>query len=184
MIVGASSPILQDLHATSTTGKVEMPGPEIWANAASSLLQDVPLTEAPGLDRHPPDRPPRRGDPPGQPARAQVALAAGRGGAGGRVHDRDADCVQQRLIWTFVFPLLALAIGTLGTLAVLYVGEAIERERVRDMFSRFVPGDVVDQVLESANENLRLGGVERDCTILFQTCAGSRASRRVRRRSG
>ena len=64
-------------------------------------------------------------------------------------------------------PLLALAVGTLGTLAVLYVGEAIERERVRDVFSRFVPGDVVDQVLASADENLRLGGVERDCTVLF-----------------
>ena len=43
-------------------------------------------------------------------------------------------------IVTFVYPLLALAIGTLGTLAVLYVGETIERERVRDVFSRFVPG--------------------------------------------
>jgi adenylate cyclase len=71
-----------------------------------------------------------------------------------------------------VYPLLALSVGTLGTLGVLYVGEAIERERVRDMFSRFVPGDVVDQVLESANENLRLGGVERDCTILFSDLRG------------
>ena len=61
-------------------------------------------------------------------------------------------------IITFVYPMLALALGTLGTLLVLYVGEAIERERVRDVFSRFVPGDVVDQVLASADENLRLGG--------------------------
>ena len=71
------------------------------------------------------------------------------------------------LIVTFVYPLLALVLGTLGTLAVLYVGEAIERERVRDVFARFVPAGVVDEVLASADENLRLGGVERDCTVLF-----------------
>ena len=45
---------------------------------------------------------------------------------------------------TFVYPLLALALGTLGTLAVLYMSETIERERVHDLFSRFVPADVVD----------------------------------------
>ena len=75
-------------------------------------------------------------------------------------------------IVTFVYPLLALAIGTLGTLAVLYVGEAIERERVRDVFTRFVPAGVVDEVLASTNENLRLGGVERDCTVMFSDLRG------------
>ena len=52
------------------------------------------------------------------------------------------------------------------------MSETIERERVRDVFSRFVPGDVVDQVLASADENLRLGGVERDCTVLFSDLRG------------
>jgi adenylate cyclase len=172
VIVGASSPILQDLHATSTTGNVEMPGPEIWANAASSLLQGVPLTEA--------------------PAWVDVLLIVLLGAATplGSLRVRRwrslLDAIALAVvftiatqiafntgwIWTFVYPLLALAIGTLGTLAVLYVGEAIERERVRDVFSRFVPGDVVDQVLESANENLRLGGVERDVTVLFSDLRG------------
>ena len=54
----------------------------------------------------------------------------------------------------------------------LYVGEAIERERVRDIFSRFVPGDVVEEVLASTDENLRLGGVELDCTVLFSDLRG------------
>jgi adenylate cyclase len=75
-------------------------------------------------------------------------------------------------ILAYVYPLLALAVGTLGTLAVLYMGATIERERVRDMFSRFVPAGVVDQVLASTNENLRLGGVERDCTVLFSDLRG------------
>ncbi len=71
------------------------------------------------------------------------------------------------LIVTYVYPLLALAVGTLGTLAVLYMVETIERARVHDLFARFVPADVVDQVVASAGENLRLGAVERDCTVLF-----------------
>ena len=75
-------------------------------------------------------------------------------------------------ITTFVYPLLALAVGTLGTLAVLYVGETIERERVHDLFSRFVPADVVDQVVARADDNLRLGAVERDCTVLFSDLRG------------
>jgi adenylate cyclase len=172
VIVGASSPILQDLHATSTTGKVEMPGPEIWANATSSLLQGVPLTNAPGwMDIL---------------LIVLLGIAAPLGSLRVRRWRSLLDAVALAIaftiatqiafdtgwIWTFVYPLLALAVGTLGTLAVLYVGEAIERERVRDVFSRFVPGDVVDQVLASANENLRLGGVERDCTILFSDLRG------------
>ena len=75
-------------------------------------------------------------------------------------------------IVTFVYPLLALALGTLGTLAVLYVGETIERARVHDLFARFVPADVVDQVVASAGGNLRLGAVERDCTVLFSDLRG------------
>ncbi len=43
---------------------------------------------------------------------------------------------------------------------------------MRDVFSRFVPGDVVEQVLASTDENLRLGGVERDCTVLFSDLRG------------
>jgi adenylate cyclase len=49
---------------------------------------------------------------------------------------------------------------------------AIERERVHDLFSRFVPADVVDQVVATAGEDLRLGGVQRDCTILFSDLRG------------
>jgi adenylate cyclase len=78
----------------------------------------------------------------------------------------------QGWIVDFVYPLFALAVGTLGTLAVLYLSEAIERERVRNLFARFVPADLVDQVVASAGENLRLGAVERDCTVLFSDLRG------------
>jgi adenylate cyclase len=174
-IVGASAPILQDLHATATTGSVDMPGPEIWANAASTLLRGVPLRDAPGwlsvvlivlLG-------------------AVVPLGSLRLRQWRSMLDALALAVlftiavqvafDSGLIVTFVYPLLALALGTLGTLgtlAVLYMNETIERTRVHDLFSRFVPADVVDQVVASAGENLRLGAVERDCTVLFSDLRG------------
>ncbi len=172
VIVGASSPILQDLHATSTTGSVEMAGPEIWANAASTLLGGVPLRFAPGwlnilliaiLGAVVPI-----GSLQLRPRRAMLSSLA--------LAVVFTIAVQvafdSGLIASYVYPLLALAIGTVGTLAILYLSETLERERVRSIFSRFVPAEVVDQVLASTDENLRLGGVERDCTVLFSDLRG------------
>jgi adenylate cyclase len=171
-IVGASAPILQDLHATATTGNVDMPGPEIWANATSTLLHGVPLKDAPGW------------------LSIALILLLGAVVPLGGLHLRqwrsllDALALavlftiavqvafNNGLIVTFVYPLLALALGTLGTLAVLYMNETIERTRVHDLFSRFVPADVVEQVVASAGDDLRLGAVERDCTVLFSDLRG------------
>ncbi|HTR89656.1 MAG TPA: adenylate/guanylate cyclase domain-containing protein [Solirubrobacteraceae bacterium] len=172
VIVGASAPVLQDVHTTATSGSEEMSGPEIWANATSSLLAGAPLRQAAGW------------------VEVLLILALGLAAPLGslrlaRWHALlGAVCLaalytvavqvafQHGWIVSFVYPLLALAVGTLGTLAVLYMDETIERERVRYVFSRFVPGSVVDQVLASANENLRLGGVECDCTVLFSDLRG------------
>ncbi len=165
VIVGATAPILQDLHPTPTSGI--MPGPEIWANAAATLLEGVPLKDAPGwlnvglivlLGALTPLSSLRI-----RPWRALVdALVAT---VAFTVAIQLA--FNSGLIVSFVYPLLALTVGTLGTIAILYMGEAIERARTRDLFARFVPADVVEEVLASTNENLRLGGVQRDCTVLF-----------------
>jgi adenylate cyclase len=172
VIVGATAPVLHDVHATATSGSGVMSGPEIWANATATLLRGVPLTDPPGW--------------------INIVLIALLGLAvplsSLRVRQWRALLVglalavsftlltqiafQNGWIIAFVYPLLALAVGTLGTLAVLYVGETIERERVHDLFSRFVPADVVDQVVARADDNLRLGGVERDCTVLFSDLRG------------
>jgi adenylate cyclase len=172
VIVGASDPLFQDVHHTAVGGGKEMAGMEIWANAVSTLLRGVPLRNA--------------------PAWLDIALVVLLGIAAPlsslRLHHWRAllDAValavlftvavqiafDNGLIVTFVYPLLALAVGTLGTLGVLYVDEALERERVRTIFSRFVSAGVVDEVLSRADENLRLGGVERDCTVLFSDLRG------------
>jgi adenylate cyclase len=171
-IIGVSDPILGDIHATPTTGGGQMAGPEIQANATSTLLLGVPLRDAPTwLDVL---------------LIVLLGIAVPLGSLRLRGWRSLLDAVALAIaftiatqitfnsgaIVTFVYPLLALAIGTLGTLAVLYVGEAIERERVRDVFTRFVPAGVVDEVLASTNENLRLGGVERDCTVMFSDLRG------------
>ncbi|HUB35220.1 MAG TPA: adenylate/guanylate cyclase domain-containing protein [Solirubrobacteraceae bacterium] len=172
VIVGASASVLQDLHTTATSGSEVMSGPEIWANATSSLLRGAPLREAAGwvdvllivlLGVAAPLGSLRL-------ARWRAMLEAAVLAVVFTVAVQVA--FQHGWIVAFVYPLLALAVGTLGTLAVLYMDETIERERVRYVFSRFVPASVVDQVLESANENLRLGGVECDCTVLFSDLRG------------
>jgi adenylate cyclase len=170
VIVGATSHILQDIHATATSEG--MPGPEIWANATNTLLQGIPLRDAPGwldlvlivlLGAIVP-----LGSLQVRPRRAllsSLALAV--------VFTIAVQVAfNSGLIVDFVYPLLALALGTLGTIAVLYMVTTIERQHVRDMFARFVPADVVDQVVASTGEDLRLGGVERDCTILFSDLRG------------
>jgi adenylate cyclase len=43
----------------------------------------------------------------------------------------------------------------------------VERERVRGVFSRFVPEHVVDDVLERTDEDLRLGGSRDVGTVMF-----------------
>jgi adenylate cyclase len=71
-----------------------------------------------------------------------------------------------------VTPLATLAASAVAVLLVVVVLEAVERQRVRDMFARFVPRQVVDEVLEHADEDLRLGGVRRECTTLFSDLRG------------
>lgn len=172
VIVGASAPILQDVHTTATTGSGQMAGDEIVANAADTLLRGVPLKDAPGW------------------LNVLLIVLLGVAVPVGSLRLRRlrslVDAIVLALLFTvatqiafdsglivsFVYPLLALVLGTIGTIVILYVGEAIERERMRYAFSRFVPAGVVDEVLASADENLRLGGVERDCTVLFSDLRG------------
>jgi adenylate cyclase len=75
-------------------------------------------------------------------------------------------------ILAVVYPLGALVLTTVGALAVHYVTTAFERERVRDLFARFVPENVVDEVLARTDEGLRIGGVQRDGTVMFTDLRG------------
>jgi adenylate cyclase len=171
VVIGPSAPTLQDIHPTST-GDQEMSGAEIQANAietaregaplrSSSSVLDVALIVVLGLVaplasmRMPPLR--------------AIALALGLG---------LAYLVATQLafnagtVLSLIYPLGGLLLTSVGALAIHYVTSAFERERMRDMFSRFVPENVVDEVLASADEGLRLGGVQREGTVLFSDLRG------------
>jgi adenylate cyclase len=50
--------------------------------------------------------------------------------------------------------------------------QRLERARVRDVFARFLPEPIVDQVLSRADGDLRLGGVRVVGTVLFADLRG------------
>jgi adenylate cyclase len=166
VVVGASAPTLQDVHPTSTSGRELMSGAEIQANAIATVLRGRPLREAPwwlgalliaGCAAIVPLAGLRLAPLPSE----ALGLAAGIVLAGG---------VQlafgQGLILPLVAPLGALACAAAGALAVHYVASAVERERTRDLFARFVPEPVVNELLARTDGRL-LGGVRRDGTVLF-----------------
>jgi adenylate cyclase len=173
VVIGPSAPSLQDVHPTSTTGDDQlMAGAEIQANALDTVLRSLPIQSAPrGLDialivllgmvapvaslR----LSPLRGLAVALALAAAFVVAVQLAFNGG-------------MVLAFVYPMGALALTTVGALAVHYVTTAFERERVRDLFARFVPENVVDDVLARADEGLRLSGVQRDGTVMFSDLRG------------
>jgi adenylate cyclase len=170
VVVGPSAPTLQDIHPTSTAR--QMPGAEVQASAIATVLRGLPLrSSAAWLDLAlivllgcaTPLATLRFG------SIATVGLALALAAA-------FAVAVQVAFdnghVVSFVYPLGALILSAAGALSVQLVTVAFERERVRDLFSRFVPENVVDEVLASAGGELRLGGVQREGTVMFTDLRG------------
>ena len=174
VVIGATAPSLQDIHAVSTTPA--MAGPEIQAAAIETALQGFPLRSlgttwnmllivlfgmiVPLISL--------RTKPFVAVAIGFLFAAALTGGA--------LLSFQNGHIISYVYPLWALGLATVGSLAVHYVVTAFEKERVRDVFSRFVPDTVVDQVLDQADDDLRLGGREVVGTVMFSDLRGFTSS--------
>ena len=170
VIVGGTAPVLLDIHPTSTGDN--MPGPEIQANAVSTALRGFPLKSVPSW--------------------VNVLLILVLGMLAPLLS------LRLNLLWTlvvaisaavvyvvatqlafqlgwvlsFVYPFGALVLASVGSLAAHYLLAAFERERVRDVFSRFVPESVVEQVLARTDDDLRLGGVSLVGTIMFTDLRG------------
>jgi adenylate cyclase len=170
VVIGPTAPSLQDLHETPTDPL--MPGAEVQANAIATVLRGLPLRSeplplsialilvfgflAPAISR---SLRPRISLPAALLAAVLFAIAVQFSFNHGR-------------IVLFVYPLAALVLSAVGALGVHYVLVAFEREQVRDVFSRFVPEAVVDQVLARTDDDLRLGGVEMEGTVLFTDLRG------------
>jgi len=172
VIVGATAPSLQDVHATSTTGDELMSGPELQANAAWTAEHGFPLSSSNTIV-----------DLllilllAAAPAAATLRLRALPALLGalalGLLYALAAQLAfDSGTILPVVYPLLALVLSALGALAVNYVLNAFERQHVHDTFARFVPAAVVSEVLARTDDDLRLGGVRRETTVLFSDLRG------------
>jgi adenylate cyclase len=171
VVVGPWASTFQDLHPVSF-GKDLMPGPEIQANAISTVLRGQPLNAVPGW------------------MNIVLIVALGllaplsglRFSLRGTLFLSLAAAVlymvltqaafQEGWILSFVYPFGTLVLSSVGALGAHYLLAAFERERVRDVFSRFVPEPVVEQVLARTDSDLRLGGVSLESTVMFTDLRG------------
>ncbi len=170
VVVGATALTLKDSYDTAAGGGL-MPGAEINANAIQTVLDDYPLRDAPvvlgillvlaaGLFAP-------LATLAGSPSRALAqALGAGVVGAaallGGAQLAFDAGAIVP-----VAAPLLALALGTVGAVALTYVIEVRARRRLRTTFERFVPRDVAAELLPDDDAAPRLESRRLEATVLF-----------------
>src|SRR3954447_3109660 len=182
VVLGATDPVIKDVFHTSTSGDQLMSGPELQAHAIGTVRRGNPLRSASdgvdvllivllGLIA------------PLASLRLRlwglvVALVAALvfvgipDVLGVKIPGVAQIAFNGGTIVTWVYPLLALVIGTVGSLVVQYFTETRERQRTKLLFSRFVPENVVDQVLDQADDDLRLGGVQREGTVMFSDLRG------------
>jgi adenylate cyclase len=166
VIVGPNDPLGQDIVDTPASD-APMPGTELHADATATILDGFPLRSASDLLN----------------ALLLVALALP---APLLAIRRSALLVLLGALAALVLflvgaqlaynsgaivnvtaPLLGLLIGTSGALIVHYAMVTRERRHLRSLFSRFVPAQVVNEVIERVDDDLRLGGVRRDGTVMF-----------------
>jgi response regulator RpfG family c-di-GMP phosphodiesterase len=130
VVVGASAPTLQDVHATPTSGSGVMSGPEVQANAIWTALHGIPLRDAPtwlglglalllgllsGLAR----------------LRLRVTASVAVAVAIGAAYAVAAQLAFARgWILPVVAPLAGLLLGTVAMVVVSHLAETLERVRV------------------------------------------------------
>ena len=171
VIVGATVSSLQDVHPTPFSTDQLMPGPEIMANAIATVRDGIPLSSTPigvdvllivliGL----------------LPLAFNLRLAALQAFVAA-IAIAAIYVVAAQLAFNsgriipVVYPLLGLAVASVGGLGTHYLMEAFQRQRTRDAFGRFVPDAVVDELLGSTEE-IRLGGRRFEATALFSDIRG------------
>ncbi len=173
VVIGVTAPSEQDVHATATSGEGVISGAEIQANAIHTVLQGFPLRSAPSwldllaiwiLALAPPLLGLRL---------SAVSTIAGSAVLGVIYAAATQFAFERGTILAFIFPVGALLVSTVGGLGVHYLLEAFDRQRTRDTFARFVPENVVDQVLARTGGGLRLGGVRVVGTCMFADLRGS-----------
>ena len=172
VVVGATAPSLQDFVATPVGEGHEMPGAEMLANAIWTVENGFPLQTVPGgidlalivlfglLG-------------PATQLRLRPMIAFATAVLVGLLFLVLAQIAfDEGWIVAVAYPLGALLVSAVGALAVTTLITAYERQQVRDTFARFVPESVVNDVLDRADEDLRLAGVRREGTVMFSDLRG------------
>lgn len=168
VVVGAQASTLQDVHPTPTTDADDvMAGPEIQANSITTVLRGLPLQSSPAwVDLL---------------LIVVLAVVVPLLAIVVRFGYALATSVLLAVAYQFVVqlafndglllpeavPLFGLAAATVFSTAGHALMSAAERQRTRDVFARFVPEAVVDDVLAQTGDDLRLGGQRREGTVLF-----------------
>ncbi|HWK29717.1 MAG TPA: adenylate/guanylate cyclase domain-containing protein [Solirubrobacter sp.] len=172
VVVGSTSSVLQDFHATSTSHSDLMAGPEIHANAIDTVLRGFPLRDGPhwlnlamvivlGL----------LAPIAGLRLKPLPSAAVGVAGLVALLVGAQVAFQHGGAIIQVVYPFMAGFLALLATGVIHGLTTAFEREQARDAFARFVPEAVVDQVLADA-DGVRLGGVRREGTVMFSDLRG------------
>jgi adenylate cyclase len=172
VVVGPAAPSLQDVHETATTGGTKMPGAEVQASSVSTALRGFPLASTPkwfdfalilfaglvvpvaGLRLS---------------FRSTLFFAIG---AGLVFLLATQLAFNAGWVLTFVYPMIALVLATVGALGAYYLLSVFERQRTRDTFARFVPEAVVDQLLTQGDGSLRLATTQVFGTCMFTDIRG------------
>jgi response regulator RpfG family c-di-GMP phosphodiesterase len=151
VVVGATAPTLRDVHTTPLSAKGLMSGPEIQANAISTALDGLPLRRAPGW------------------IAILAIIAMGFAPALARRHVRGAlvallaaltyvvatqAAFESGHILPMTYPLLALALGTVGSIGTAFLTERRERNRVE------LRNDLLEQRVRERTEDLRATQME------------------------
>lgn len=170
VVVGATALTLHDAYPTPA-GAGLMPGAEIHANAIQTILDGYPLRDAPawaavllvvGAALLVPLAAVR-----GRPERAIVAILVASGATFGLLATSGQLAFDGGLILPLATPLLALALGTMGAIALTYGVEVRRRRRLRTTFERFVSPDVATELLPQDGSAPRLESQRVEATVLF-----------------
>ncbi len=175
VIVGATAPSLQDLHATSAPGPRLMSGAELQANALATALDGFPLRDvsrtvdtllivlmaavAPLVAIR---------------LRERWALAAGAGAIALFAVGSQLAFDAGRVV-AVTYPAVAGLVGVVGSAGVAYFEDHVERDRLRRLFADFQP-EIVEAVLAADPERSNAVPLARD-----QIIAGFRIERLVGR---
>jgi adenylate cyclase len=169
-VVGTDDPALGDEHETPVDDR--MSGAEVHANAIATVLAGFPLERASDLLN-----------------RGLIVLLALAGPlAAARLGPWRSLAVSALVLLAFLaaaqllfrsgtavdvaHPAAALLLGSGGAFGVGYLLEARERRRTRDLFSRFVPDDVVERALSRSPTDIQGEAARVQATVLFADLRG------------